>query len=133
MESRKLADLTAFNSLGMSEFELRSFDEDKNSLLVRAHQGGPDHFRVELVFFWVGYLACPVNFFDVRLRYATAQEKAQIGPYLNASVLYCFEDTLAPSGEKPVTFFISANMLEMTVFSEGTLLEVEEQVGSSQQ
>jgi hypothetical protein len=132
MESRKLADLAAFNKLGMSEFELRSFDEDKNSLVVRAHQGGPDHFRVELVFLWVGYVACPINFFDVRLRYATVQEKMQIGPYQNASMLYCFEDTLAPSQEKPVTFFISANALEMTVFSESALQEVEAQVGLSQ-
>lgn len=114
MAARKIADLAEFNTLGMGEFELTKFASLNNSLLVTAHRGEPENFYAELSFTWVGYISCPVYFFDVRLRLATEQEIALIGPHKNASTLYCFEDILAAGNEKAASFFISANSVEIT-------------------
>src|SRR5260370_997774 len=100
MESRTLTNLSTFNNLGMNEFEIIAFSKEDDSLVVRAHQGYDQHFRAEIKFAWVGYIVCPVYFFDVRLRLATEQEIARIGPHKNASTLYCFEDTLATKREQ---------------------------------
>lgn len=123
MDSRRIAEISAFNTLGMCEFELIKFTADNNSLIVRAHRGEPEHFWAELTFAWVGYITCPIYFFDVLLRLANEQEIAQIGPHKNASLLYCFEDKLATMDTKNSSFFISANAIEMMVYYGGESLD----------
>lgn len=131
MDSQKLTNLSTFNALNMYEFELLRFVADDNSLVIRAHQGYPQHFWAEIEFSWVGYITCPVNFFDVRLRLATEQEIARLGPHKNASLVYCFEDTLAPDEQKASSFFISANSIEIIVYYDGdNLSEIIERAGN---
>ena len=97
-------------------------------LLLVGDRGYRDHYRVELKFFDVVYVACATSFTDMgtfQFRFATVQEIAEIQTCAGDEVVtvYCFEEDsirrVSPLERQPRRFFIAAGRVEIRVYYGG--------------
>lgn len=120
MERRKIS-IETLNKISLFDFEIAKFDEDDDSLTIRAHRGEPRYLGAEITFRGTEYITCPTYFFDVFLRKGTEQEISSI--LHNAVTLFCFEETMPCAGEEIQRFFIEARDVEIIAYHGGDNLD----------